>query len=39
MIPLLSFYKNGFGIKLPAKVEMPSNKEIKAKLDQLPYQD
>ena len=28
MIPLLS-YKDGFGIKLPMKVDMPLNKELK----------
>ena len=27
IIPLLSFYKNGFSIKLPVKVDMPLNKE------------
>ena len=27
IVPLLFFYKDGFGIKLPSKVDMPLNKE------------
>ena len=27
IVPLLLFYKNGFGIKQPAKVDMPLNKD------------
>ena len=26
IIPILFFYKNGFGIKWPTKVDMPLNK-------------
>ena len=33
---LLSFCKNGFGIKKPAKVDMPSNKETEADYSLLP---
>ena len=32
ILPLLSFYKVGFGIKQLMKVDMPLNKEIKPKL-------
>ena len=29
IVPLLFFYKDGFGIKSPIKVDMPLNKETK----------
>ena len=30
--PLLSFYKDGFGIKLPTKIDIPLNKVTKTHL-------
>ena len=32
IVPLLVFYKDGFDIKYPTKVDMPLNKEIKPKV-------
>ena len=32
IVPLLFFYKDGFGLKEPTKVDMPLNKESKSKL-------
>ena len=32
ILSLLFFYKDGFGIKYPIKVDMPLNKETKSKL-------
>ena len=36
IVPLLSFYKDGFGIKLPGNVDMPlNNKQTKAVIKYL----
>ena len=32
IVPLLFFLENGFGIKLPTKVDVPLNKETKPNL-------
>ena len=37
VVPLLSFYKDGFSIKLPMKVDIPLNKEAKSNKYSVTY--